>query len=139
MKHKSMPPISKFMTSMPHTIGKDIPVSKALEMMREHRIRHLPVQSEGRLVGVLSDRDIRTASAFQGAGDLTVEDVMTQDPYAVRPEAAVNEVVSEMAAHKYGCAIVRQDNGKVVGIFTDNDGLRYLADVLEKNYTSQSA
>lgn len=131
---KNMPKIQKFMTTMPHTIGSDMTIKKAMEIMREHRIRHLPVQKGGKLVGIITDRDVKLARSFQGPGELSVDDVMTPDPYVVGPEASLNDVVLEMAEHKYGCAIVQQDNGKVVGIFTDNDGLRVLGEVLRQNY-----
>lgn len=83
---KSMPQISKVMTPMPHTIGSRIPVNKALELMREHRIRHLPVQEAGKLVGVLTDRDLKLAMSLGDPMSMTVEDVMTADPYVVAPE-----------------------------------------------------
>lgn len=131
---KQMPQIQKFMTPMPHSVGLNIPVKTAFSMMREHRIRHLPVQEGGKLVGVLTDRDVKLASSFSGPGDLTVEDVMTPDPYTVAPELSLDQVVTEMAEHKYGCAIVRQDNGKVVGIFTTTDGMRVLGEMLGSHY-----
>src|SRR4051812_26341438 len=109
---KNMPQIQKVMTAMPHTIGSDITIKKAMEMMREFRIRHLPVQRAGQLVGVLTDRDIKLARSFQGPGELTVDDVMTPDPYVVAPGASLDEVVLNMAERKYGCAIVQQSNGK---------------------------
>ncbi len=131
---KTTPKIQKFMTPMPHTIGKDQPIRKALEMMREHRIRHLPVQEGGQLVGILSDRDIKLAASFSGQESLTCEDVMTPDPYTVLPEAELQNVSTEMAEHKYGCAIVQQPNGKITGIFTEVDALRVLSEVLKENY-----
>ncbi|MEW6057350.1 MAG: CBS domain-containing protein [Bdellovibrionota bacterium] len=135
---KAMPKIQKVMTMMPHTIGADISIKKAMELMREFRIRHLPVQRGGELVGVISDRDIKLARSFQGPGELTVDDVMTPDPYVVRPESELDEVVLNMAEHKYGCAIVAQPNGKVVGILTDNDALRILGETLRSHYKSNS-
>lgn len=131
---KQMPQIQKFMTAMPHTIGKDIPIKTALSKMRELRVRHLPVQEGGELVGILTDRDLKLASAFVDAQDLTVEEVMTPDPYTVLPEASMDSVAFEMAEHKYGCAIVRQANGKIVGIFTAVDGLRVLGETLGSFY-----
>ena len=131
---KAMPKIQKVMTTMPHTIGADISIKKAMEMMREFRIRHLPVQSGGKLVGVLTDRDIKLARAFENGGDFVAEDVMTPDPYVVGPDATLNEVVTTMAEHKYGCAIVVQSNEKVVGILTDNDALRILGEMLLSHY-----
>lgn len=136
---KAMPKIQKVMTTMPHTIGADIDVRKAMEMMREYRIRHLPVQKAGTLVGVISDRDIKLARSFQGPGDLKVDDVMTPDPFVVHPDAELDEVVLNMAEHKYGCAIVQQTNGKVVGILTDNDALRILGETLRSHYKSIAA
>lgn len=138
---KAMPKVEKHMTAMPHTINQDVSVQTALQMMREHHFRHLPVLKGGRLVGVLTDRDIKLASSFVRAGesasDLSVEQVMTPDPYAVTPEASLDQVVAHMAEHKYGCAIVQQSNGKVVGIFTATDGLRVLSDILGQNYKPQ--
>jgi acetoin utilization protein AcuB len=131
---KQMPQVQKYMTSMPHTIGRDIPIKTALGMMREHHFRHLPVQDGGKLVGVLTDRDVKLASGFADEHGLTVEDVMTPEPFTVEPETPLNHVVSEMAEHKYGCAIVTQKNGKVVGILTAVDGLRILSDLLNQFY-----
>lgn len=131
---KQAPRIDKYMTAMPHTIGKDIPIKKALEMMREHQIRHLPVYDGGKLVGVVTDRDIKLASSFKHSGELVAEDVMTPDPYTVKPDAPLGTVVSEMAEHKYGCAIVVQDNAKVVGIFTTVDGFVVLGGMIKEHY-----
>ena len=131
---KQIPKIEKYMTAMPHTIGRSISMEKALELMRTHQIRHLPVQEGGKLVGVLTDRDIKFASSFATDGSLKVEDIMTPEPYTVKPQTPLDSVVLEMAEHKYGCAIIVQENGKVVGIFTAVDGLRVLSEVLVQNY-----
>jgi acetoin utilization protein AcuB len=131
---KQMPLIQKFMTPMPYTIGKDQPIQTALSMMREHRIRHLPVQDGGKLVGMITDRDVKLASAFAGSSELRVEEVMSTDPYAVSPETSVDQVVLQMAEHKYGSVVVQQDNGKVVGIFTAVDALRVLGETLGSFY-----
>ena len=136
---KQIPKIEKYMSPMPHTVGKDIPMNKALDIMRSQRIRHLTVQDGGKLVGVITDRDIKLAASFEGSENtdgnhLVVDDIMTPEPYTVTPQAALDQVVAEMAEHKYGCAIIVQDNGKVVGIFTAVDGLRVLSEVLQQNY-----
>lgn len=119
---------------MPHTIGADISLKKAKAMMSELHIRHLPVLQGGKLVGVLTERDVNLASSLMGAADMKVDDVMMPMTYTVRPDAPLNRVVAEMAERKYGSAIVQQENGKVVGIFTAVDGLRCLADVLREHY-----
>ncbi len=131
---KQMPQIQKFMTAMPHSIDRDVSLEAALSMMREHHIRHLPVQEGGKLIGLLTDRDLKLATSFAGAATLKVEEVMAREPYTVGPDAPLDQVVLEMAEHKYGCTIVQQDNGKVVGIFTAVDGLRVLGETLESFY-----
>ena len=131
---KQMPMIEKYMTAMPHTINPIMPVKTAIQMMHENQIRHLPVQQAGKLVGVLTDRDIKLAGTFEGAGELTVNDVMTPLPYTTTPQASLDQVVFEMAEHRYGCAVVQQENGKVVGIFTATDGLRVLGEVLQSQF-----
>lgn len=135
---KAIPKVQKYMTPMPHTIGNDIPLKTAMNMMRENHFRHLPVQKGGKLVGVLTDRDVKLASGFGKDSDFTVEDVMSPDPYTCDPDASLDQVVTEMAEHKYGCAIVTQSNGKVVGIFTATDGLRVLGEVLLANFKKTS-
>lgn len=134
---KTIPSIQKYMTAIPHTIGKDIALKKAYELMKKEGFRHLPVQDGGALVGIISDRDIKLACSFGDGNTLTVEDVMSPDPYTVKPEDSLDHVVTEMAEHKYGCAIVQQGNGKVVGIFTATDGLRVFGEVLNKNFSPQ--
>jgi acetoin utilization protein AcuB len=131
---KQIPRIEKYMSTMPHTIGRKIPITVAYQMMREHRIRHLPVQDAGKLVGVLSDRDIKFATSFNRGEELRVEDVMTADPFTAKPDTPVDQVVTEMAEHRYGCTVVQQDNGKVVGIFTTTDGLRVLGELMQVHY-----
>jgi acetoin utilization protein AcuB len=129
---KAIPPVSKFMTTMPHSVGVDQTVAKAQQLMREHHIRHLPVLRGGQLEGVVTDRDIALIGALKDTNLQTarVEDAMTTDVYTVAPDAPLDRVATEMAEHKYGSAVVVQ-NGHVVGIFTMVDACRALAELLK--------
>ncbi len=128
-----MNPIKKYMTKSLHTIGEDIPLSKAIEMMREHRIRHLPVQYAGKIVGLLSDRDIQLALTVRpSAKDLEVGDVMTEHPYSVSAECPLEQVAQEMSKNKFGCAIIENEQGRAIGIFTAVDGMGLLGEWLRK-------
>jgi acetoin utilization protein AcuB len=127
---KQMPLIQKFMSVMPHTVSFDLPLTGAISLMREQKIRHLPVMNGEKLVGVLTDRDVKLVSGFAGSDTMRVEQAMIPEPYVVTPDASLDHVVSEMAEHRYGCAVIRQENGKVVGIFTATDGLRVLSEQL---------
>lgn len=119
------------MTTTPHSIGGEQTLETASRMMREHHIRHLPVLHGGKLLGVLTDRDLKFIEAFRDVDvrKVLVEEAMSGEPYTVSPDAPLDEVVSTMAAEKYGSAIV-VDNQHVVGIFTTVDACRALSELL---------
>jgi acetoin utilization protein AcuB len=123
--------VKHWMTPVPHSIGKDQPLSVAHKLMDEHDLRHLPVLEHGKLVGLLSERDLYYLETVAGVDPEKerVEEGMSQDVYCVPPEAALYDVVVEMMTHKYGCAVVIQST-KAVGIFTTTDALKLLAECL---------
>jgi acetoin utilization protein AcuB len=123
--------IEQVMTPFPHSIGPEQSLKTAKELMSKQQIRHLPVRDGGRIVGILSDRDIDFALRVDNAEpqDLKVEDAATSDVFSVLPTASLKEVVARMASDKIGCALV-EDKGKLVGIFTAVDACRVLSDVL---------
>ncbi|MBK6690498.1 MAG: CBS domain-containing protein [Deltaproteobacteria bacterium] len=119
------------MTTSPHTIGKDQSLAHAHAILKEHRIRHLPVLDGGALVGMLTERDlalIESLSSVDPSG-LHVEDAMTPLPFSVHPDSPLDQVAQEMAEKRYGSAVVVANN-KVVGIFTAVDAMTALADLL---------
>lgn len=128
---KTIPTIQKYMTMTPHTIGAEQTLEKAEKMMNEFRIRHLPVLSAGKLVGVLSDRDIKLVESFKDvdATKVRVDEAYTPGPYVASPQAQLSDVCAEMVLHKYGCVLV-VDNHKLVGIFTWVDALRAFDELL---------
>ncbi len=133
---KSIPQIKKYMTTDVQTIGDEQPMSVAHQMMRERHIRHLPVLHQGKLIGVVSDRDLRLVETLQDVdpSKISVSEAMTSDVYVVSPDAALDEVVSSMAASKHGSAVVI-DHGHVVGIFTTVDACSAFADMLSTRLT----
>ena len=128
---KPIPRIARYMSTTPHTIGREQTLAVAHKLMREHKVRHLPVLEGGKLVGVISDRDLSLIETLRDvdATKVTVEEAMTQAPYTVSPDASLDEVVATMAEHRYGSAIVI-DNANVVGVFTTVDALTALAELL---------
>jgi acetoin utilization protein AcuB len=109
-------------------------MSQAHELMRTHRIRHLPVLESGKLVGVVSDRDLHLIETLADSDpdEITVDEAMSEEVYVVAPDDPVDAVVERMANHKYGSAIVMNRRGIVEGIFTTVDALQVLADVLRR-------
>lgn len=120
-------PVAKWMTPSPRALARTDTVDRASQLMREHGFRHLPVVEEGRLVGIVSERDMLVASRFADTRGMKVEIVMSPEPYAVEPSTPLAEVAKVMAASRHGAALVVEE-GRVVGVFTEVDGLRALAE-----------
>ena len=126
--------IRRFMTPSPHTITTRHTLAEAHQAMRERGVRHLPVLDDGRLVGVVSQRDLYLLETLRGvdiAREL-VEEAMSDEPFVVSPDAALEEVAEVMAARKHGSALV-VESATVVGIFTSTDALRALVALLRSS------
>jgi acetoin utilization protein AcuB len=128
---KPIPTVQKYMTVTPHTIGADQTLAHARQRMDELRVRHLPVMSGEKLVGVVTDRDLHLIESLKDVDPrlVTVFDAMSGSVYTVSPDAPLDDVAGTMAEKKVGSAVVIQ-NGKVVGIFTTVDVCLALTDLL---------
>jgi len=106
-------------------------MAEAHRLMRQGRMRHLPVLSHGRVVGVVSAGDLHLLEGLDDVDPerVCVEEAMTPEPYCVHPDAPLDEVVDVMAGNKYGCALI-VDAEHVAGIFTTVDALEAFARVL---------
>jgi len=119
------------MTKQPFAVETSLGVKAAQKMMIERHFRHLPVVEGGRVVGVVSDRDILLAQiAHQGLdGELAIGDVCSLNPYTVSPDTPLAEVLETMAKRHIGSALVAEGD-KLVGIYTATDACRHLAQQL---------
>lgn len=131
-------PVQKFMSVAPVTIEPDRSLAEAHRLMRERGIRHLPVVEGGRLVGVISQRDVYLLETLEGIDTAAeaVGEAMSAEPYAVAPDAPLDEVAATMAERRIGSAVV-VDRGAVIGLFTTVDALRALATVLRRRRRAQ--
>jgi len=125
------PSVDRFMTKAPHTIGHHQTLASAHRLMEEHAIRHLPVLETGKLVGILSQRDLYFIETLSNTDPerVLVSEAMMPDVFGIGPRSSVRKVAAEMAEHKYGCAVVL-DQDRVVGVFTTVDALRALSVLL---------
>ncbi len=121
------------MTASPHTIGQTRSLATAGHMMREHHVRHLPVLDGGRIVGLLSERDLFLVESLPGVNptDVRVEEAMATNVFAVAPDAPIGDVVEIMIERKLGSAVVTEGE-RVVGVFTTIDALQAFHELLEK-------
>ena len=109
------------------TLAPDETARTALALCRERRIRHLPVLKEGRLVGIVSDRDLRSATPAFGDPEraealqrVLVEDVMAREVVSALPDDPIEHAANTMREHKIGCLPV-VEGGELVGIITTSD------------------
>jgi CBS domain-containing protein len=116
--------ISRLMTYGVRTICSHDTLQTAANVMERGGFRRVPVVDGGKLVGILSDRDIRAHSRY-----LTrVTAAMTPDPKTVTPEMSVEDAARLMIKHKIGGLPV-VEGGKLVGIITATDVLKAFLDV----------
>ncbi len=132
---KRIPTIKSVMTPFPYSIGLDRPLAEALEMMREHGFRHLPVVDGSKLVGVLSERLLGEIAerARTSTGPLRVRDAPMAKAYVASLDERLDNVVLAMADRHLGSALVVR-NRQVVGIFTSTDACRYLGEILRSEF-----
>jgi acetoin utilization protein AcuB len=129
------------MTPFPYFIDLDAALERAREMMGPQQIRHLPVMSKGRLVGVVSEPAI-TRALEPGTGeppreDLLVRDVAQLQPYIVDLSVPADVVLTQMAQRHVDVAVVVK-HGRLAGIFTMTDAFRGFADFLRTQFPNAS-
>jgi len=129
----SIPAVSHFMTAKPRTIERTTTLAEAHRIMREAKVRHLPVLDKGRLVGIVTQRDLYLLETLAelDIDAINVDEAMTESPFIVTGDTALDEVAQTMAEHKYGSVVVMGREG-VEGIFTTSDACRVLADLLQR-------
>ena len=127
------------------TLSPDDTLREAVRLEMQRKIRHIPVvDASGKLVGIVTDRDIKRALPSPLTGQLAREEydsvldetlvgkVMTRDPQTVSPETTLADAVQLMFEKKIGGLPV-VENGKLVGIYTQTDALALCLELLQKH------
>jgi CBS domain-containing protein len=138
MSHADHTSVRAIMQEKIVTISANESLSTVEDIMRLGRVRHMPVVSGGKLVGVVSERDLLRASlsslsshrknerkAFLYA--IEIGRVMSQPPIVIGPDASIEQAARTMADAKIGCLPV-VDGDELVGIVTETDVLRWVAE-----------
>ena len=123
------------MTSNVITASPDTTLADALKLTRGNRIRHLPVVENGRLVGLVTDRDLRLALPPVWASDTDhaqlrdafntkqVREVMVTEIITTSPSSPIEDAARKLYEHRIGCLPVLE-NDELLGIITETDLLR---------------
>jgi len=136
-KYKKIPPVGSLMTPFPYFVEADETVERIELLMEEHNIRHIPVQENGTVVGIVSERDlhhiaIRSLPKEQRE-QIRAREIMVSNPYVVTFGTPLNKVTKEMARRHIGSAIILH-HSKLAGILSAMDACRILAEILEAEF-----
>ena len=139
--------VSKSMTQNVITVGPDDTVVSAQKLISEKKVRHLPVTDpDGKLLGILSDRDVRSAvpdsllkfldlteAQVESFKRLTVKEIMHTDPMVLSPEDTVEDALLIIQKEKIGALPVVDAGNRLKGILSTRDLLRTFINVLGIN------
>jgi acetoin utilization protein AcuB len=133
--------VAKWMTTKLITINKEDPISLAFELLLTNDIRHLPVLAKGKLVGIITDRDLHEVLVpsesshdqrviYNTIKDATVEKIMTPNPISTGPNTPIEQAVQTLFDRKIDCLPVKNKKGKLIGMITSTDILRAFIEFL---------
>ena len=130
--------ISDWMTREVISVEPDVSMMKVSKIMKEKHIRRLPVIDAGKkLLGIVTDRDIKEASPSKATtldihelyyllSEIKVKDIMTKKPFTVLPEDTIERAALVMMEKRVGGLPVVDAQGKIVGIITESDIFKVL-------------
>jgi acetoin utilization protein AcuB len=134
---KPPPSLKQAMTPFPYSIERSAPLAEARQVMDQHKVRHLPVTDGHELVGIVTDRDLRSALAVpmnrKIVSNLTVKDLYIADAYVVDLEEPIETVLLTMAERHIGSALVTR-RGRLAGVFTAVDVCRTFGEYIQENF-----
>jgi acetoin utilization protein AcuB len=135
--------VSRSMTRRVVTIGPEASIFEAQDLMAQNRVRHIPVVEEGdKLVGIVSDRDLRSALPFRYLKEgvspeeqerlqrLRVKDIMTREVFTISPAYTIQDALLMIQNSKVGALPVVDEEGRLKGILSVRDLLRAFINVL---------
>lgn len=133
--------VKNWMTTEVITLTPDKSMMKAAKLMKDHNINRIPIVDEaGKVVGIVSDRDIKEASPSKATtldmhelyyllSELKIGNIMTKNPICLAPEDTIEKAAALMMEHGFGGMPVTDENGKLVGIITDTDVFKVLISI----------
>jgi CBS domain-containing protein len=133
--------VKDWMTASPVTIGPDTKLGEAHQLMREHKVRRLPVVQAGKLAGIVTLGDVREAGPSDATSlsifelnyllaKLTIGEIMTKNPVTVAAETSLHDAAQIMLEKKIGgLPVMEGDN--LVGIITESDIFRAVVELTE--------
>ncbi len=132
--------VKEWMAKDPIVVDENTSIMKATQLMKEHRIRRVPVVKDGKLVGIVSDRDIKEAAPSKATSldvhelyyllsEIKVKDIMTPQPLVLYETDSVERAAVIMLENKISGLPVINEQREVVGIITQTDILKVMISI----------
>jgi len=132
--------VRKWMSDDPIVIDENASLSEAINLLKQYRIRRLPVLKKGKLIGIISDRDLKEASPSKATSldiwelhylmsKIIVKSIMTKNPVTVSPDTTIERAAILMFDNKIGGLPVIDKEGKLAGILTEQDVFKALINI----------
>ncbi len=123
------PPISTRMTRFARSLTSEATLAEALELMRSMDVRHLPVVQDLRVVGMVSDRDLRRARGSHRSEDTAIGEIMSVQVVTIEPEKPISCAADLILVRRIG-ALPVVDDDRLIGILTSTDLLDHCLEAL---------
>lgn len=127
-------PVSEYTSYSPITVQKDTPYLHIIDIMDREGIRHLPVMEDSKVIGIVSQRNLKVFSQYDQTHALLAEDLMTANPFTVNNTDSLEATAFEMSKRKIGSAIVLDEKSELAGVFTTTDALNALIEIIRGDF-----
>ena len=132
--------VKEWMASKPIVVDENTSIMKATQIMKENNIRRIPVVRDGRLIGIISDRDIKEAAPSKATSldvhelyyllsEIKIKDIMTPDPITLRENDSVEKAAVIMLENRISGMPIVDDDNRVVGIITETDVFKVMVSI----------
>jgi CBS domain-containing protein len=114
--------VREAMTANPRTIERSTPIQEAARYMRDEDVGSLPIVENGKLIEILTDRDIAIRAVAEGRdGSATAGEIASKDVVTIDPQQSLDEAMKLMAKHQVRRLPVCEEDGRLVGILAQAD------------------
>jgi CBS domain-containing protein len=137
-KFKAVKIVRDVMAQNPATLDLNETLDLAESIMKLGRIRHMPVVDDGKVVGIVSQRDMFRSALITSLGfgrkttgalikTIKIKEIMTEEVFTISSDASIKEAARQMMEKKIGCLPVLEGD-RLIGIITETDMLRYVVE-----------
>ena len=130
--------IKQYLKNSPETIHVDDPVWKAWRMLKNKDVKILPVTKSNKIIGTISDRDIVAVSGNNNGQSMAVKEAMSLNPLIVEKDTDMETVLQMMILKDQKVAIVVNQGGEVVGLFSWSNAIELFLSLMNENFLEKT-